>query len=142
MVGHQLLEGLHDGGGLRLLVVGEAASERHHQGQDDPEVEVVCRRIRRGGGLDTIGNEAEDGTNPEHAGEPSEEVLEELHPLGSSWWRSQLVQSVLGQAVPGLLSSQTRVQICPKPGEQLRHLHTVNIQLQLLLQVISPLLLT
>ena len=62
--------------------------------QDDPEVEVVIWRLLEGAGLDSVGEEAEDGAKPEQQREASEQILAELDPLRGLGWRGQSVGSV------------------------------------------------
>ena len=45
MLGHKVLKGLHDLGGLGLLVVGEDPGDSDDSREDNSEVEVVIRRL-------------------------------------------------------------------------------------------------
>ena len=62
--------------------------------QDDPEVEVIIWRLLEGAGLDSVGEEAEDGAEPEQQREAAEQVLAELHPLGRLGRRRQSVGAI------------------------------------------------
>ena len=57
--------------------------------------------------LDTVGDEAKDGTHPQQQRETAEQLLAELDPLGSGLWRRQLVGAVTLQEALRLLHSQT-----------------------------------
>jgi len=56
--------------------------------------DVVAEDVLFGGFLDGIGDEAEDGPDPEQHGEAAEEVLAELDPLGRHLGRRQRVGTV------------------------------------------------
>ena len=84
----EILERLHDCIGLGLLVVLEDASNDDDGGKDDTEVEVVLDGILRVDALDRVGEEAENGANPEKGRETTEKVAAELDPLGSRFRRS------------------------------------------------------
>ena len=62
--------------------------------QDDPEVEVVIRRLLEGAGLDSVGEEAEAGAEPEEQREASEQILAELDPLRGLGGRGQSVGAI------------------------------------------------
>ena len=55
--------------------------------------------------LNAKGDEAEDGARPEEQGEPGEEALAELDPFWRGGRGGQLVQAVLGDPFPHLISS-------------------------------------
>ena len=55
--------------------------------------------------LDAVSHKAEDGTEPEEHGEPGEEALAELDPFWRGGRGGQLVQAVLGDPFPHLISS-------------------------------------
>merc|ERR1719422_138525 len=69
ILGNKILERLHDLGRFGLLIVGEDTSDSDDSGQDDAQVQVVIWRLLVGGGLDTVGDEAENGSEPEQTGE-------------------------------------------------------------------------
>ena len=115
VLGHQVLERLHDGGGLGLLVVGEDAGDGDDSSEDNSEVEIVIWGLLVGRGLDTVGHEAEDGADPEQASEPGEQILTELDPLGGCRRWSQLVKAMLLIANFGLCAGQTIFDVRRKP---------------------------
>lgn len=63
---------------------------------------IGCLVLR--GHLDAVGQEAEDGTDPEQDGEATEELTAELDPLRGSGGRGQRVWTVSGQNLysPGI----------------------------------------
>ncbi len=58
---------------------------------------IVIGRLVLCGHLDGVGQEAEDGTNPEQDGEAAEQLTAELDPLRGGGGRSQSVWTVPGQ---------------------------------------------
>lgn len=58
---------------------------------------VVVDRLVLDGHLDAVGQEAEDGADPEQDGESAEQLTTELDPLRGGGWRGQGVGSVPGQ---------------------------------------------
>ena len=72
--------------------------------------DVVAEDVLFGGFLDGIGDEAEDGPDPEQHGEAAEEVLAELDPLGRHLGRRQRVGTVALQVGPRLTRRQTLFQ--------------------------------
>ncbi|GIY14909.1 hypothetical protein CEXT_294151, partial [Caerostris extrusa] len=55
---------------------------------------IIVWRLFESGRLDEVGNEAQDGTNPQQEGEPTEQILAELHPLRGLLWGRQGVWAV------------------------------------------------
>ena len=135
VLGHEVLEGLHDGSGLGFLVVGEDAGDGDDSSEDNSEVEIVIWRLLISRGLDTVGHEAEDSSDPEQTGEPGEQILTELDPLRSGWRRSQLVKAVLLIAKFCLFAGQTILDVCIKPFQKIRNFHFVDIKLELFLKI-------
>ena len=72
---------------------------------------IVSGRVFVGGRLDAVGDEAEDGADPEQEGETPEEVAAELDPLRGGLGRRQLVGAVPQQNLLGSLRRQT-LQTC------------------------------
>ena len=64
---------------------------------------IVTRRILEGRRLDTVSDEAEDGSDPEKERETAEQLLAELHPLGRGFGRSQFVGTIALQEALRLL---------------------------------------
>ena len=62
--------------------------------QDDAQVEIVIRRLLECAGLDAVGEEAEDGAQPEQQREPTEQILTELDPFRSLGRGGQSVGAV------------------------------------------------
>ena len=104
---NHVLEGLHDLGGLRLLVVREDSSDNNNGGQDDAQIQVVIRGLLHCCGLDEVGHEAEDSTKPEQHCKTSKEVLQELDPFWGGWWWGQAVHAMLLLAGLHLCRSQS-----------------------------------
>ena len=67
------------------LIVLEDTSDDDDGGQDDTEVEVVLGGVIVGVALDAIGQEAEDGADPEEGGETSKQIAAKFNPLGGGF---------------------------------------------------------
>ena len=119
VLGHEVLEGLHDGSGLGFLVVGEDAGDGDDSSEDNSEVEVIIWGLLVCSCLDTIGKEAEDGSNPEQTGKSREQILTELDPLRGGGRRSQLVEAVFLITSLGLGSCQAVGQVGFEPFTEL-----------------------
>ena len=137
VLGHQVLERLHDGSGLGLLVVGEDAGDGDDSSEDNSEVEIVIWGLLVGRGLDTVGHEAEDGSDPEQTSEAREKILAKFYPLWGGGRRGEGVRSVLSQRPLGLSISQATLDVSLEPLAKLLDWNFVNIKLQLLLQLIE-----
>ena len=105
------------------LAVGKDPSHGDHSTQNDPGVEIiirgllVCTRLSKKfmcllfkntlhvQHLNAKGDEAEDGARPEEQGEAGEEALAEFDPFRGGGRGGQLVQAVLGDPFPHLISS-------------------------------------
>merc|ERR1719322_1135373 len=129
ILGNKILERLHDLGRLGLLIVGEDTSDSDDSSQDNTQVQVVIWRLLVGGGLDTVGDEAENGSEPEQTGESRKEILTEFDPFWSCGGRGQLVQTMFGNTSLGLGSGQTIGNVGSKPLAQLVKLDLVYIKL-------------
>lgn len=68
---------------------------------------VVIGRLVLGGHLDAVGEETEDGADPEQDGEAPKQLLAELDPLGRGGGRGQGVGAVAGQDLQRSLLGQT-----------------------------------
>lgn len=68
---------------------------------------VVPRRIVLGARLDAVGQEAEDGPDPQEDGEAPEELAAELHPLWGGGRRRERVRPVPGQDLLGFAVGET-----------------------------------
>lgn len=68
---------------------------------------IVAGGLVLRGGLDGVGQEAEDGADPQKDGEAAEELAAELDPLWGRWRRSQSVGAVAGQVLCRLGVGQT-----------------------------------
>ncbi len=66
---------------------------------------IGCLILR--GHLDAVGQEAEDGTDPEQDGEATEQLTAELDPLRGGGGRGQGVQTIPGQNLPSSGIGQT-----------------------------------
>lgn len=75
--------------------------------QDNAKVEVIVGRLFNRAGLDGVGNEAENGANPEQQGETTEEVFAELDPLRGGFWRGECVGPVAFQVFLGFRMTKT-----------------------------------
>ena len=53
-----------------------------HKKTQFPATHVIARWVLIGGGLDGVGHEAQDGSDPQQQGEAHEQLLTELDPLG------------------------------------------------------------
>ena len=87
--------------------------------------------------LDGVGEEAEDGAEPEEHGEPAEEVLRELDPLWRGWGRREGVGPVALAVGLGLRLGQARLQVGAQALAQLRERDAVRVQVELLLQLVQ-----
>merc|ERR1719384_1086505 len=141
VLGHEILERLHDFGGLGFLVVGEDAGDGDDSSEDNSEVEIVIWGLLVGRGLDTVSHETEDGSNPEQTSEPGEQILTEFDPLWGGWRWSQLVEAVLLIAKFCLCAGQTIFDVRRKPFQKLGNFNFVNIKLELFLKILSLLIL-
>ena len=103
----EVLERVHDLARLGLLVVLEDAGNNDHGGQHNTEVQVVHVGMVDGGRLEAVGEEAEDGSDPEEGGEAAEQVLAELDPLRGGLGRGEGVGTVQFEVLRRLLGSQT-----------------------------------
>ncbi len=72
---------------------------------------IVFERILAGGDVDTVGDEAENGADPEQHREAAEQILAELHPLGHFLRRTERVRTVPLHDLPRLLISQALTEI-------------------------------
>ena len=81
------------------MIVLEDTSDDDDGGQDNTEVEVVLGGVIVRVALDAIGQEAEDGTDPEKGGETAKQIAAKFNPLGGGFWWSQLVVSVAFQTL-------------------------------------------
>ena len=141
VLGHHAGKGLHDLGGLGLLVVGEDAGNNDDHGEDDAEVQVVIRRLLQRGGLDGVGEEAEEGAQPEQHGNAAKQRLEELDPLRGGGGRGEAVEPIPLLVGLGLGLGEPRLRVAVVAAVQLLHRDLVVVLLQLLLQVLKiPLL--
>lgn len=60
--------------------------------------------------LDTVGQKAEDGTNPQEDGKPSKELAAELHPLRSGGWGGECIGAITSQDFLGFAVGQTLME--------------------------------
>lgn len=91
---------------------------------------IVSSRLVLRGGLDGVGQEAEDGSDPQQDGEPSEELSAEFDPLwgGGGWGESigtitsEVLRSLsIGQTLQGTRECEKK---CFKSSHQtLLHCH-------------------
>lgn len=58
---------------------------------------IVIGRLLLCGHLNTVGQEAKDGPNPQQNGEAAEELAAEFDPLRRGWGRSQSVRTIPGK---------------------------------------------
>ncbi len=80
---------------------------RCKEGNGVVSTHVVIWGLLEGTGLDGVGHETEDGTDPQEEGETSEEVLAELDPFRDGGRRGQGVRAVTLEPELGLLVGQT-----------------------------------
>lgn len=83
------------------------------------EVQVVVRRLLEGGCLDRVGQEAEDGAQPQEHGEPAKEVLAKLDPFRRRRGRRQLVGAVPVLVGLGLGRGEAGLEVGAQPLAQL-----------------------
>ena len=76
---------------------------------------IIARWILECSGLDGVGDEAEDGADPEQQREAAEQLLTELHPLGRRLGRRQLIGAV---ALEHLLGLRRRQALCERASER------------------------
>ena len=134
---NHVLEGLHDLGWLRLLVVREDSGDDNNCCEDDSKIQVVIRRLLHCCGLDEVGHEAEDSTKPEQHCKTSKEVLQELDPFWSCWRWSQAVHAMLLLTCLDLNKGQSSCGVCSESSIDIVNRNFVNIDFQLFLQVIK-----
>lgn len=72
---------------------------------------IVARDIFKGGRLNSVSNEAENGTYPEKDREAPEKLFAELHPLWGRFGRRQFVPSVPLKDYPCPLRCQTLEEV-------------------------------
>lgn len=68
---------------------------------------IVSSRLVLRGGLDGIGQEAEDGSDPQQDGKPSEELSAEFDPLRGGGGRGESVGTITSEVLRRLSISQT-----------------------------------
>lgn len=68
---------------------------------------VISRRFVLCGSLDGVGQEAEDGTNPQQNGEATKQLTTKLDPFGGGGGWSQGIGSISGQILCCLCIGQT-----------------------------------
>ena len=141
LLGHHVLEGLHDARALRLLEVGEHAGEKDDHGERHAQPQVVLGRVVVGGLGYAVGDKAQDGARPQEHGEAAEQLLAELDPLGRRLGRRQSVGSVALEHLARALLRQTLGLIGAEAREQLVDADLVLVELDLLLQLLEVLLL-
>jgi len=107
----EILERFHDGIRFGFLVVLEDTSNDDDSGKDDTEVKVVFDGVLGVDALDRVSEEAKNGANPEKGRETTEEISAELNPLGSGFWRSQLVVAVPLEPLFDLSVAETSAQV-------------------------------
>ncbi len=107
LLGHHVLERLHDARGLGLLEIGEAAGEKYDYGEGHAEPQIVFWRVIVGRFCDAVGNEAQDGADPEQERKAAEHCLAEFDPFGSGFGRRESVGSVTLQHLFGSVFCQT-----------------------------------
>lgn len=68
---------------------------------------IVPRWVVLGARLNAIGQEAEDGPDPQQDREAPEELAAELDPLGGGGWRRERIRPIPGQDLLGFAVGQT-----------------------------------
>merc|ERR1719232_64621 len=115
ILGNQILEGVHDLSGLGLLVVGEDTSDNHDSSQDNTQVQVIIWRLFIGRGLNSVGDKAKNGTNPQEHGKAGKQVFAELDPFrGGRGW-CQGIGTVLLIIELGLIGGEALVEVSTEP---------------------------
>jgi hypothetical protein len=130
LLGKEVLELLHDGVGLVLLVVAENGGDDNDSGKDDTDVHVLG-----GVGVKDVSDEREGRTDFEKDREPAEELVQELLPFGLSWGRGKGVVSVANQTVANFAFSETLFDISAKARDKLLLGDLVLIHLNFLLEI-------
>lgn len=110
-----VLESLHQRLGLRLLREGDDAGDEDDDDQHEREVEVG----QVAGGLDDVGDDAEDGAHPEHNGEPVCDLLQESYPGWRFLLLGELVVTLLCVAAHCCLGAHAVLQTSPEAVHQL-----------------------
>ena len=113
--GEHVFETLHEGFGLRLLQKSDDPRDEDDDDQHEGEIEVGQVAF----GLNDVGDDAEDGADPQQDGEPVGDFLEEADPTWRFLLFGELVVSFL--LVPPLcaFSGHARFDVSPEPREQL-----------------------
>lgn len=102
-----VLEGLHDLGALGLLVVREDTGHDDDGGKYNTQVKIVVGRLIAGTRLDGVGDEAQDGADPQQQRKATKEIFTELDPFRSLFGRRQRVRAIALQVLLGFRVAQT-----------------------------------
>ena len=136
LLGHHVLEGLHNARALGLLEIGEHTRHYYHHGEGHAQPQVVLGRVVVGGLGDAVGEKAQEGADPEEHSEAAKQVLAELDPLGRGLGWREGVEAIAGQHLTGALLGQALVQVGAETRDQLFQADLVLVKLHLLLQVL------
>jgi len=85
------------------------AAQLVRDGNNGPCTYIIARRVLGRRRLNGVGEEAEDGADPQQNREATEHLLAELDPLRRCLWRSQLVRTVLRENLVRALNAQALV---------------------------------
>ena len=101
------------------------------------KIQVVIRRFLERGRLDGVGQEAEDGAEPQQHGKATEESLQELDPFRCRRRRGQGVGTVPLKVGLGLGGGEAGVGVDAVPLEEVLDGQLVVVHLELLLEVVK-----
>lgn len=104
---NHVLEGLHDFGALGLLVVREDTGHDDDGGKYNTQVKIVVGRLIAGTRLDGVGDEAQDGADPQQQREATEQIFTELDPFRGLFGRRQRIRAIALQVLLGFGVTQT-----------------------------------
>lgn len=89
------------------MVVREDAGHDNDGGKYNTQVKIVVGRLIAGTRLDGVGDEAQDGANPQQQREATKEIFTELDPFRRLFGRRQRVRAVALQVLLGFGVAQT-----------------------------------
>ena len=84
--------------------------------------------------LNTVSDEAEHSSKPQEKSESSEEILTELDPFRSRWWRGQRVEAVLLVTLGSPIFGEAAIEVGVETFAEFVEAHTVDIELEFLFE--------
>ncbi len=112
--GKHVLEAFHECFGLGLLQEGDDSGDEDDDDEDESEIEVgkvACR-------LHDIGDDAENGADPQQNGEPVGDFLEEANPAWRFFLLRQFVVALFLVPSQGSSSGHSRFDVGAESAEQ------------------------